>query len=100
MPKTAAVTEPNSTISEQAELIKIAGGANAPNIIEQSGCQSEWRNKCRRAGNVLLTNRAVMFRCANVVTGLFARQIARTGRMGDHGNTALDRQPLRTNLML
>jgi hypothetical protein len=60
---------------------------------------SEWRDKCRRAGKVLLTNYAVMFRCANVITGLFARQIVRTGRMGDHGNTA-DRQPLRTNLML
>jgi len=51
-------------------------------------------------GKALLTSRTVMFHCANVITGLFVRQIARTSRMGDHGNTALDRQPLRTNLML
>ena len=36
------------------------------------------------------TSRAVMFRCAKVITNLFVRQIVHTSPIPDHGNTARD----------
>jgi hypothetical protein len=49
---------------------------------------SERRCKPRPSEKALLTSRAVMFRCAKVITNLFVRQIVRISRIPDHGNIA------------